>query len=111
MNNKHVLRRGFPGRLTLEEWLSLKRPARVRLIVRAQCDLLGSFRFCTNKSYGRHRTCCGADPMACSDRLRSRRGQAARARLKARKRRDWRTGGMSKIVLSEWARLAGLAAL
>ena len=61
--------RSFPGRLTLEEWLA--RPLRVRndLIRRAQCDLLGSFRFCANKQCRRERTCCGDDPGACRQRL------------------------------------------
>jgi hypothetical protein len=61
--------RSFPGRLTLEEWLA--RPWRVRadLIRRAQCDLLGSFRFCADKRCLRQRTCCGGDPGACGDRL------------------------------------------
>jgi hypothetical protein len=61
--------RSFPGRLTLEEWLA--RPSRVRsdLVQRAQCDLLGSFRFCANKPCRRQRTCCGDDPGACGWRL------------------------------------------
>ena len=61
--------RSFPGRLTLEEWLT--RPLRVRsdLVRRAQCDLLGSFRFCTKKRCRRERTCCGDDPGACGWRL------------------------------------------
>jgi hypothetical protein len=61
--------RSFPGRLTLEQWLA--RPSRVRndLIRRAQCDLLGSFRFCAKKPCLRARTCCGDDPGACGWRL------------------------------------------
>jgi hypothetical protein len=61
--------RSFPGRLTLEEWLA--RPSRVRndLVRRAQCDLLGSFRFCTKKPCRRERTCCSDDPGACGWRL------------------------------------------
>src|ERR1700722_7158207 len=61
--------RSFPGRLTLEEWLA--RPSGVRndLIRRAQCDLLGSFRFCAKKPCRRERTCCGDDPGACGWRL------------------------------------------
>ena len=61
--------RSFPGRLMLEEWLA--RPLRVRsdLVRRAQCDLLGSFRFCANKRCRRQRTCCGDDPGACGWRL------------------------------------------
>ena len=54
--------RSFPGRLTLEEWLA--RPSRVRndLVQRAQCDLLGSFRFCTKKPCRRERTCWATTP-------------------------------------------------
>jgi hypothetical protein len=39
-------KRNFPGRLTLEEWLTVLYRERIDLIWRAQCDLLGSFRFC-----------------------------------------------------------------
>ena len=61
--------RSFPGRLTLEEWLARPLRARTALIRRAQCDLLGSFRFCANKPCLRERTCCGDDPGACGWRL------------------------------------------
>jgi hypothetical protein len=44
----HIGRRSFPGRLTLEEWLAVPFGKRMALVWRAQCDLLGSFRFCTN---------------------------------------------------------------
>ena len=69
MKGRPQTTRSFPGRLTLEEWLA--RPSRVRndLIRRAQCDLLGSFRFCTRKPCRRERTCCGDDPGACGWRL------------------------------------------
>jgi hypothetical protein len=69
MKGKPVGTRSFPGRLTLEEWLA--RPSRVRndLVRRAQCDLLGSFRFCARKPCRRERTCCGDDPGACGWRL------------------------------------------
>ena len=69
MKGKPANTRSFPGRLTLEAWLA--RPSRVRsdLVQRAQCDLLGSFRFCTKKPCRRQRTCCGDDPGACGWRL------------------------------------------
>jgi hypothetical protein len=85
--------RSFPGRLTLEEWLA--RPSRVRndLIRRAQCDLVGSFRFCANKRCRRERTCCGDDPGACG----------------------WRLWCLKKVkpktVWNEWSRLARLRSL
>jgi len=61
--------RSFPGRLTLEAWLARPRRARTNSIRRAQCDLLGSFRFCADKRCRRERTCCGRDPGACRQRL------------------------------------------
>jgi hypothetical protein len=61
--------RSFPGRLTLEEWLARPLRARIDLVWRAQCDLLGSFRVCADKRCRRERTCCGADPEACRHRL------------------------------------------
>jgi hypothetical protein len=69
MKGRPQTTRSFPGRLTLEQWL--KRPLRVRidLVWRAQCDLLGSFRFCADKRCRRERTCCGDDPEACRQRL------------------------------------------
>jgi hypothetical protein len=85
--------RSFPGRLTLEEWLA--RPSRVRtdLIRRAQCDLLGSFRFCARKPCRRQRTCCGDDPRACGDRL-------------------WRLKKVRpKTLRREWSRLEDLKSL
>jgi hypothetical protein len=85
--------RSFPGRLTLEEWLA--RPLRVRtdLIRRAQCDLLGSFRFCARKPCRRQRTCCGDDPRACGDRL-------------------WRLKKVRpKTLRREWSRLERLKSL
>jgi hypothetical protein len=85
--------RSFPGRLTLEEWLA--RPSRVRndLVRRAQCDLLGSFRFCANKRCRRERTCCGDDPGACGWRLWCLK------RVKP------------KTLRREWSRLEGLKSL
>jgi hypothetical protein len=62
-------KRSFPGRLTLEEWLARPWRARNDLVWRAQCDLLGSFRFCANKRCRRERTCCGDAPEACRHRL------------------------------------------
>jgi hypothetical protein len=61
--------RSFPGRLTLEAWLARSLRVRNDLIRRAQCDLLGSFRFCARKPCRRQRTCCGDDPGACGWRL------------------------------------------
>jgi len=61
--------RSFPGRLTLEQWLARPLRARTDLVRRAQCDLLGSFRFCADKRCLRERTCCGDDPEACLQRL------------------------------------------
>ncbi len=89
----HIGKRSFPGRLTLEEWLAVPFRERVRLVFRAQCDLLGSFRFCGNKRCRRTRTCCGDDPLACRQRLWC---------LKTAK---------PKTLRQEWARLDGLKAL
>lgn len=85
--------RSFPGRLTLEQWLERPLPARIDLIWRAQCDLLGSFRFCANKRCRRARTCRGADPEACSHGLWCR---------KAKK---------PKTLRQEWSRLVRLKSL
>ena len=85
--------RSFPGRLTLEEWLAVPGRTRVDLICRAQCDLLGSFRFCTGKRCRRERTCCGNDAEACRQNL-------------------WRLRKVRpKTLRREWARLDGLKAL
>ena len=80
-------RRSFPGRLTLEEWLAMPWGKRIALIWRAQADLLGSFRHCTDKSCRRHRMCVSDDPEACRKRL---------SRLKK---------VMPKTLRNEWARL------
>src|SRR5580704_1390480 len=61
--------RSFPGRLTLEAWLARSLRARTELVWRAQCDLLGSFRFCTKTPCRRERTCRGDDPGTCRHRL------------------------------------------
>jgi hypothetical protein len=89
----HIGRRSFPGRLTLEEWLAVPFGKRMALVWRAQCDLLGSFRFCTNKRCRRERTCCGDDPMACRQRLWC----LAKAK--------------PKTLRNEWARLDHLGSL
>jgi hypothetical protein len=80
-------KRNFPGRLTLDEWLTVSYRARIDLIWRAQCDLLGSFRFCAANPCRRARTCCGDNPEACRRQL-------------------WRLKKtMPKTVRNEWARL------
>jgi hypothetical protein len=85
--------RSFPGRLMLEEWLRLPYSKRLPLIGRAQCDLLGSFRFCGKKRCRRERTCCGADPFECAQTL-------------------WRIRKVRpKTLRREWARLYDLRAL
>ena len=86
-------KRSFPGRLTLEEWLGVPWPQRADLILRAQCELLGSFRFCTGKRCRRARTCCGGDAFACRERL-------------------WRLmKPRPKTLRREWARLDDLGVL
>jgi len=85
--------RSFPGRLTLEEWLARPLRARTDLVWRAQCDLLGSFRFCADKRCRRERTCCGDDPGACRQRL-------------------WCLGKVKhKTLRQEWSRLERLKSL
>ena len=89
----HIGKRSFPGRLTLEEWLAIPFRKRIPLVWRAQCDLLGSFRFCAKKRCRRLRTCCGDDPQACRQRL-------------------WRLKKVRpKTLRQEWTRLDGLKAL
>jgi hypothetical protein len=86
-------KRSFPGRLTLEEWLTVPFRKRIDLVWRAQGDLLGSFRFCAMKRGCRERTCCCDDPDACRERL-------------------WRVRTVRpKTLRREWARLDGLTAL
>jgi hypothetical protein len=86
-------KRSFPGRLTLEEWMALPDRKRMNLIFRAQCDLLGSFRFCARKPCRRKRTCCGDNPQACWQKL-------------------WRRKPVRpKTLWREWARLDGLKGL
>jgi hypothetical protein len=69
MKRRVQTQRSFPGRLTLEEWLASPSRKRVDLVRRAQCDLLGSFRFCADKQCRRQRTCRGDDPGACCHTL------------------------------------------
>jgi hypothetical protein len=85
-------KRCFPGRLTLEEWLAAPLLDRIDLIWRAQCDLLGSFRYCANKRCRRQRT-CGGDAGVCRQRLWSR------------------NKGNPKALAQEWARLDSLKEL
>ena len=56
-------------RMKLHDWLALSKHARDDLVRRWQCDLLGSFRHCTNKRCRRERWCAGSDPRACKERL------------------------------------------
>jgi hypothetical protein len=93
VKRRHQTTRSFPGRLTLEEWLASALVKRIDLVRRAQCDLLGSFRFCTDKACRRARTCCGDDPEACRQRL-------------------WlRKKGKSRAMRQEWTRLERLKSL
>jgi hypothetical protein len=69
MRQRSTGQRSFPGRLTLDEWLARPLLARIDLIWRAQCELMGSFRFCADKRCRRARTCAGDDPEACRQRL------------------------------------------
>jgi len=66
--------RHYPGGLTLEQWQALPRLKRYELAARAQCELLGSFRLCSNKACRRARSCCG-DPDACRQKLWQRVGK------------------------------------
>jgi hypothetical protein len=62
-------KRDYPGRLTRTQWQALPFDKRTDLARRAQCDLLGSFRFCTNKACRRARWCASRNPDACLTRL------------------------------------------
>ena len=42
-------KKSYPGRLTFEQWQAVPFLKRIALVRRAQCDLLGSFRFCADK--------------------------------------------------------------
>jgi hypothetical protein len=83
--------KAYPGGLTLEQWRALPRDRRSDLVRRAQCDFLGSFRFCTNKACRRARSCASMDPNACVQRL---------WRLVKKKPKIWR---------AEYARIGRLA--
>jgi hypothetical protein len=75
-------KRSYPGRLTREEWQALPRAKRHDLARRGQCDVLGSFRLCTNKRCRGARTCSG-DPAACNLklwRLQKKKPKTSRAR-------------------------------
>ncbi len=92
-DKRHMTRRSFPGRLTLEQWLMIPWGRRIRLIWRAQADLLGSFRYCTNKRCRRHRLCVSDDPETCWKKIqRLRRGPRG-------------TMVMPKTLRAEWYRL------
>jgi hypothetical protein len=56
-------------RMKLHDWLALSNDARNDLVRRWQCELLGSFRHCTNKRCRRERWCAGSDPRVCKERL------------------------------------------
>ena len=56
-------------RMQPRDWLALPKDKRNDLVRRTQCDLLGSFRFCTDKDCRRARWCAGSDPRACKERL------------------------------------------
>jgi hypothetical protein len=57
------------SRMRPRDWLALAKDKRKDLARRAQCDLLGSFRHCTDKRCRRARWCAGGDPWSCKDRL------------------------------------------
>jgi hypothetical protein len=57
------------SRMRPRDWLALAKNKRKDLAHRAQCDLLGSFRHCTDKRCRRARWCAGGDPWSCKDRL------------------------------------------
>ena len=89
----HIGKRSFPGRRTLEEWLAIPFRQRIRWVWRAQADLLGSFRSCTNKRCRRHRMCCSDEPEACRKRV-------------------WRLKKVvPKTLRNEWARIDDLSNL
>jgi hypothetical protein len=58
----------YPGGHSREQWRALDRSQRRAMVRRALADLLGSFRYFTNKCCRRYRTCSAADPQACADR-------------------------------------------
>ena len=81
----------YPGALTPAQWRALPRTRRYDLVRRAQCDFLGSFRTCSNKTCRRLRTCSSDNPNACAERL-------------------WRlTKKKPKTLRDEFARIGALA--
>ena len=62
-------KRDYPGSLTRSEWRALPKEQRHRLVRQAQCDLLGSFRYCRNKLCKRRRSCSSKNPAECFERL------------------------------------------
>ena len=92
-DKRHLGKRSFPGRLTVEQWLEIPWRSRIKLIWRAQADLLGSFRYCADKRCRRHRLCVSDDPEMCWKKIqRIRRGSR-------------RTMVMPKTMYREWDRL------
>ncbi|MGC1776674.1 MAG: hypothetical protein WBB34_01920 [Xanthobacteraceae bacterium] len=89
-------KRNFPGGLTLEQWRATPTDTRLRLVRRAQCDLLGSFRFCANKRCKRACGCISDRPMECWERVKDRRKRVIKTKLSGR------------ITIFEWARLEQL---
>ena len=78
-------KRCFPGRLTFEEWLETPSRLRIALIRRAQCDVLGSFRYCTDKRCKRGRRCVGADAVHCCwGKVKERKGKTRTKKRSAR---------------------------
>jgi len=93
-------RRSFPGRLTLEEWRAAPPRQRLTLIRRAQCDVLGSFRYCTDKRCKRERMCVGGDAVHdCWNKVKERKRET-----KTKKR-------SAKIQINAFARLYRLLAV
>ena len=87
----HIGKRSFPGRRTLEEWLAIPFRARIPLVWRAQADLFGSFRFCTDKR---------AAGTACAAAARTPRPAG-----KGLARQEGRRKGVPKTMWKEWARI------
>jgi len=96
-------RRSFPGRLTLEEWLVIPWGERIALIARAQADLLGSFRYCTDKPCRRHRRCVSDDPETCWKKIQHvRKGARIRMVMPKTMRREWdRLRRLNRLYPSE----------
>ena len=89
-DKRHMTKRSFPGRVTLEEWLALPWRARMKSIGRAQADLIGSFRYCADKRCRRHRMCVSDDPETCWKKIqRQRRGTRIRMVMPKTMNREW----------------------